>query len=221
MHLSLLTSCLFLRQTRNHSRTKQSEQRLAWAPGSDTDLGFAGSVGDQPDVLHGAVGLADLPEFLFGAGEGQARHEQLVFLQGSAVPEHLRRRERTHTLGPAQLPTPQGQASSTGRASAGSGCEELLTRPGQVPHFSMPSLPPLENGQNEGRHSPSLGEGRKVTHQMLGAAPSLLTIPRQGAVTCAYCYHQLSTPAAQRPSPAQRPQRTSSECTQLTQAFHS
>ena len=50
------------------------------------------------------MGLADLLEFLFGAGEGQARHEQLVFLQGSAVPEHLRRRERTPTPGPAQLP---------------------------------------------------------------------------------------------------------------------
>lgn len=106
------------------------------------------------------------------------------------------------TPGPAQLPTPQGQASSTGWARAGSGCKELLTRPAQVPHFSKPSLPPLENSQNKGHHSPSLGEGRKVTHQALGAAPSLLTTPRREAVTRCLLLPSLVNTSSSVTSPA-------------------
>lgn len=78
---------------------------------SDTDLWFASPVGNQPDVLHGAMSLTDLFEFLFSAGKGEARDEQLVFLQGSAVPEHLGRK--------AGKPTIRGPAQHTGHSSAG------------------------------------------------------------------------------------------------------
>lgn len=41
------------------------------------------------------MSLADVLQLLFSAGERQARDEQLVFLQGGAVPEHLHKEARS------------------------------------------------------------------------------------------------------------------------------
>lgn len=76
---------------------------------ADTNLRFARPVGNQPDVLHSAVSLTDLFQFLFSAGKRQARDEQLVLLQGGAVPEHLReegRETKLSTHSPPQHTTP-------------------------------------------------------------------------------------------------------------------
>ena len=44
-------------------------------------LGFARTVGDQTNGLYCAVWFAQLLQLLLGAGVGQARDEDLVFLQ--------------------------------------------------------------------------------------------------------------------------------------------
>lgn len=58
-------------------------------PTIPTHLRLASPVSDQPEVLDGAVGLTNVLELLFGAGKGQARDEEFVFLQGGTVSEHL------------------------------------------------------------------------------------------------------------------------------------
>ena len=195
VHLSLLTSCLFLRQTRNHSSnlnrgspglqaqtptlglparlvTSRMSFTVPWALQISSSSSLVQEKG-RPDTNSLCFSRAVLYLNTCGGGRG---------LTPWAQPSSPHRRVRPHPQAGPDL------------ALGAKNCSLAL---GQVPHFSMPSFPPLENGQNEGRHSPSLGEGQKVTHQTLGAAPSLLTIPRQGAVTRAYCYRQLSTPAAQ------------------------